>query len=401
MNFLAAYFFLLPFTSAFNVSPVLTLPVISLVFLSAYQFSKPFITKSYVLAVSSYQLFIFAILLCGTLSVCFSVFIKYSFVYTHTISLLFVFFAFVMIPLIGLKGHSIDKMLKPLHFSFYVVCCFCFFEFLTLNFTTIDIVNKIPRPDVADYSPLFFQVLFRARSTFEESGHFASFITVVFPFLYIYTKRKKELLIVFLSSLAMSASVGGIIVFILLIIPFIIFLQKAKVKFFILTSLALFMVVFSPIIISKLIDIYNFKIASGSLTGRFESYFDSIDLFFSGSIYNLLFGFGPGSYQYLLIEPAINAYINLLRDIGLIGLLLFFLFVNFPAFYIMFRYFTGASIEKLSGYGWAVFFATLAVNFWLLSIPNYFYPHFYIPLIFFLGFGKKIYMEKSSNDLVL
>ncbi|MFU2511035.1 O-antigen ligase family protein [Pseudoalteromonas sp. ASV78] len=396
MKLLALYFFALPFTSAFNISSVITIPVLSLILFSSYHFAKPFVTSNYLFKVEPYTLLILGSLFCGVISLYYSVFVKYSFVYAHAISLLFVFFAFVLIPARGLAGKSINVLFKPLLYSFIFVCCFCIFEFLTLNFSSVTIVNKIPRPDVTDYSPLFFQILYRARSTFEESGHFASYLTVVFPFLYSYCnpKNKKIITGLFFISLGMSASVGGVIVLMLLIFPFLLFQLERKFKVPLLIVISLAVLIASPIIIEKLMDIYKFKVASGSLTGRFDSYLDSINLFLDGSILNILFGYGPGSYQYMYVEPAINAYLNLLRDVGLLGLLCFFLFINYPIISILMRLSIPNTKYLLSSYGWAVIVTTLAVNFWLLSIPNYFYPHFYLPLIFFIGLKRYVFTEK-------
>ena len=44
------------------------------------------------------------------------------------------------------------------------------------------------------------------------------------------------------------------------------------------------------------------------------------------SLLHLLWGYGPGSYDYLNLEAAISTYVNIIRDLGLIGLFLFVCF---------------------------------------------------------------------------
>jgi hypothetical protein len=386
------YFFVLPLVNAFNFSQTLIIPL--LVGCAAITWLIVGL-RMRSLTLIRLDLFIAIILLVSV----FSSALNSNLLKWENLNHLIALFASVLLFYFGAERFSAknsDKqILKALWWGFLFSTSFSVIEFSLVNFSSINIGQWIPRPAVVEYEPTFLDLLFvRARSTFEESGHFASYISTCMPFLIYYHWRlqpsfwgKFIFLISLSSSLAISFSVSAFIFIptgVAIIFLFDLFGGRAGIKKVIFVTMIV--VIAALFFVSYFDDIfYQFyirKFQGPSFEDRNEKFLGTMNYMMQASLGHIIFGFGPGSYKNIGIEPAISVYLNALRDYGVLGLICWVLIFSYTFFSL---------IKIKSATRNYLLFSLIMVSLYFIAISNYFYPHFFLPFIFY----KRLVTQKA------
>lgn len=269
----------------------------------------------------------------------------------------------------------------------YIACTgFGVIEFALTNFQGINVGNMIPRPAVLDYEPTFLGLpLIRARSTFEESGHFAAYMSISIPFLTYYHWHLRpsnigQLLFVCLTATAMLAAFSVSAFLFLPIAAFavsifrVIRTQSIRRSNIAIAGLIIVCLLAMASSEELFYNVFLRKFQGASFIDRSDKFIATIDLMSQSSWYHLIFGFGPGSYENLGIKPAISVYLNFYRDYGFLGLST----LIFAMIYVV----TSASRIQ-DPMGTAILFGCILTVLYFAAVPNYFHPHYYIPFIFY------------------
>jgi hypothetical protein len=387
------YFFFLPFVNAFNFSSILIIPLI----ISIINFIEILFTNKFrKLKFLDYTFLLFLIIIC--ISIILNIkHVNEKFI-NHSLSYLAIIIFFYYIPTIILKDISVKIFFKIITYSYIIILLFGIIEFICANFFYIDF-SFIPRPTVQSYYPTFFGILIRARSIFEESGYFASYIAIVSPLVFYYLKitQSKKLLIfstiLFVFAIFTAFSVSFFMFFPLaIIISFIIqkglnIFENKKLLFSFLLFIVIITIVYyfyNEEIDYILEEAIISKFYSYSFYDRYNKFIENINVFVDSDILHLLFGYAPGSYKYLKIEPAISFYINLLRDLGVVGLFSFLL-VNVISFIFILR-----SKKIFSKY---IMVSFILMHMFFISNPNYFYPYYLlIYVLIYNNYYRKVFI---------
>lgn len=278
------------------------------------------------------------------------------------------------------------QILRAVWWGYAACTAFSLLEFALTNFKGINIGNMIPRPAVEDYEPTFLDLLLiRARSTFEESGHFAAYMAMCLPFLVHYHWRLRPSLtgkvtfcVLTTGAMLVAFSVSAFLFLPVaaLVVSAIYSLRTMTISRSTAVLLGLLMLSVLALAVSEdlLYNVFLRKFQGASFADRSEKFVATMDLMADASWLHVFFGFGPGSYANLGIKPAISVYFNALRDYGVLGMGMWLLVVSYAI----------ASAARLDGpMGRAVLFGTVLVAMYFLAIPNYFHPHYYLPLLFY------------------
>ncbi|KAB7429601.1 polymerase, partial [Bifidobacterium longum] len=254
--------------------------------------------------------------------------ISHSAAWTTSILLFFV------VPFSLFKRIPINKINHVLYIIYYIAVSFSILEYLDVNVFNIGLTNLIPRPDGSDYDPIFIWGI-RSRSFFAESGYFAMFVLLYFPVICYMERGRlfqlKNIVLIVLTILAMLFAFST--TFFILSISYLLLLLFSSRKYFALKILLLFSVLllFYSFYKQELDAVFDIiilsKFDSTSFSSRTSLNEDSLNYIREHySLLHLLWGYGPGSYDYLNLEAAISTYVNIIRDLGLIGLFLFVCF---------------------------------------------------------------------------
>lgn len=373
------YYLVMPLTSAFNFSAIFIWPIL----ISFVAILVALVTGRVSHSPHVKVFDIFAIAFCGSAAI--SAALNYEYLSEKSINHLFaVIVSFLCYYMLPSRFTVLDKnrLFYWISWGVFLSLVFGILEFFVVNFTSIDIVSIVPRPLVEEYTPLFLDAeMIRARSLFEESGYFAQYMCVCAP-IYLYT--------VFKSSLRIHNKLGAIIA-LLLNIAFVF----SPSVFFIFPICAILTLVIRAIYegrLSKLqvmgflcvvtllaVSITNSQAFDFFFGRKADSYGDRLlkfevtrDVMKSASSLNFLFGFGPGSYFKLDVLPAISVYLNIWRDYGFIGLILFVCFVI-----------TGliSSLKIAGPYGYICSLGMMFILIGYISSPAYYYPHCFLPFV--------------------
>lgn len=378
------YLIFIPFTNLFAPTQIISLPLI-IAFLITFnnvlnfKFNNP-----------NFNLVIFFILL-------FLVFVFVSFLinissyssqkpFNHLAAYLFTFLIFYLSIRNFILSSKInfEIIIKYLTIGLLITSCFTIIEFISKNFLFKDFDEYFFRPSVIDYQPsngIDFLVI-RARSTVEESGHYALYLISFSPICFKYLHDKKIrfrsfLYLIIIFSFLLTFSVGGIIsLFGGLLLLLLTSSKKLNVLKFVI-PICIFLVILNYLMLLlfdlSLIDNVILKLLdSGSSSDRMNRVQSLFILLEKYNILNFVFGFGPAAYDTLKVEPFINLYIVFFVEVGLIATLIFICFI----IYIIRKWFKFETkytvFLKLS-----FFSALIHYN----SIHNYFYPWFWLLLI--------------------
>jgi len=281
---------------------------------------------------------------------------------------------------------TVERILKILFIGYLITASFGIIEFCIVNFTSFDINSIVFRPHLTEYSPAFLDILLtRSRSFFEESGYFSGYLGVMAPLVYHYLwnvrpNRTYKIAFIALSLgayfVAFSTALfiflpGGI-----LLTAFLKTISERKVtRNLLLCYLAFGIIIVAFMVSGNLWDIFfGNKLQGDSLSDRTEKFEGTIAVMRDANLLNLIFGFGPGSYDYLGVKPAISVFLNYLRDIGVFGLC-----CNLAL--------SGLLLTRLfrirTSFGSALFMSALITQLFFISGPIYYYPHFFLPIFLY------------------
>jgi len=256
----------------------------------------------------------------------------------HSIAWISSIILFCFVPSFIIKKVDVKQIPKYLYIILIGSALFAVIEFIDVNFLGSLFINKITRPpEDRAYDPIFLFSLIRSRSFFAESGYFAMFTVLIAP-VYFYFENKNylkikniTLIILLLLSmlLAFSTTFFILLVFWTTLIFFIYkkkgILKRVSILLFIILAISL---LFPETTYKVLYSTVLGKFESSSFTERVSSNDQSLYYIFEEfSLLKFIFGYGPGSYAYLHITPSVSVYINLLRDLGVLGLTIFILFL--------------------------------------------------------------------------
>jgi hypothetical protein len=242
---------------------------------------------------------------------------------------------FFLSPYSLLKSTMIKQAYNVLYIAFYITILFGILEFVDVNILHLNIVNKVPRPDGNNYDPLFIGGI-RVRSFFAESGYFGMFVALYLPLILYFERgkltKKKNIILLVLTGTAMLCTFSTTFFILLLFFLLFTFIFYKRENLLIRMFIVFFFFIVIYIFFKNAIDTILYvgilsKFSSTSIVSRNIMNAESLNLMFNdSSILHMLFGYGPGSYDYLGIDAAISTYINIFRDLGVIGLSLFILF---------------------------------------------------------------------------
>lgn len=328
-RFYVLYIFSFPFVHAFAISGTINFSVLLSLSLLIYLLYKHYVILNVqvgilcLLLLNIYVSFLLNIS-DGNLKL-----ISHSAAWTTSILLFFI------VPFSLFKRIPINKINHVLYIIYYITVSFSILEYLDVNIFNIGFTNLIPRPDGSDYDPIFIWGI-RSRSFFVESGYFAMFVLLYFPVICYMERgrlfRLKNIVLIVLTILAMLFAFSTTF-FILSIFYLVILFLFSSRKNFALKILLLFSVLllFYCLYKQELDAVFDIvilsKFDSTSFSSRTSLNEDSLNYIREHySLLHLLWGYGPGSYDYLNLEAAISTYVNIIRDLGLIGLFLFVCF---------------------------------------------------------------------------
>lgn len=349
------YFIFLSFTSAFALNAWLTIPTLFSITFFAYQILK---IKQINIVLKRVDLILLSLAFFCALSFGINFFffqsnkqINHFFAYEFSFLIQFIVFRQFLFTTCNTQSDWLNAV-KYLFFGLLIACLFGLFEFSMKFFSILDLDRYIPRPlENTEYTPTFL-ALFRIRSFVEESGHFALFVEIFFPLIFWYSKRYIEFkwhiisfLIVLFAFVLTFSSIGFVIVFLDLIIIAAIICYRIikKIKVGKISTNYIRILFFCVILIVGIgasgfnyIELYNSlildKLESSSGSRRSDAIISALNYFNNGEAHNWLIGFGPGAYDVLGIDSIISLYVNILFELGGLGIILFILFVCYVAF---------------------------------------------------------------------
>jgi hypothetical protein len=327
---------------------------------------------------------------------------NHLFAYNFTIIVLYFGLKGVYSYLLTVDSMLFKKVLAIISIGLVVSLIFGILEFLAKNIWSFSFDEIIPRPIVEDYSPLFLGKYIRIRSFVEESGHYAFYLEIFFPFVYFFLQKygfgKNNsfvtivVTVIFVICFFLTFSSAGIIIFslnllILYILQFRVAVLKKDYKFF---TKSLLWIVSVCIILLSLdnylqndVDFNLFEVTEILTVGKVnsvESGYDrsyridkAMDLIINGNLSSLLFGFGPAAYDTKQLEPIIGLYFVLIFETGFLGL---FFFLGFFVISII-NIFHNYSCQLRSVYFVSIFSGLMHYTF----IGNYYYPWLWLVMI--------------------
>jgi hypothetical protein len=250
----------------------------------------------------------------------------------------------------------------------------CIVEYALVN--VAQVAFELPRPSVTDYEPSFIFGT-RARSTFSESGHFAFFLATIGPIAMTVLKQNGHrftflamgVLIAVSAMLAFSTTLFIVCVLWLCLWATMQFAGRQLAGLAVALGLAAVAVYLSAFDIVR--DVLEAALVSkfdtGSYTGRLTTIASSASVIATASESDVLFGHGMGSYAGLHILPAISAFANFTRDIGVLGCLLVILAL-IP--------YESALAHVPRPWRTCFLYVAVANVVFLAAIPDYYFPHF-------------------------
>lgn len=282
---------------------------------------------------------------------------------------------------------SIERILHLLFIGYIATIVFGIFEFTVANFTDLDINAMIPRPAVEGYTPGFLSILLiRARSFFEESGYFAAYMAMLAPLMvhYLWHIRTERWLRIAFVVLTLIGYFIAFSISLFIFLPAAVFiahllrsiflrghLSRKAILAYSISLAAIITIISTPLLMD---EVFLRKFDGNSFDDRQRRFSSTIELISESHWVQQLFGYGPGSYFYLNVEPAGSMYLNFLRDFGALGLIAFLLIQGYAAINMMLG---TSALSK------ALFTSIIVELLFFVSTPIYFLPHYYLPLLLY------------------
>lgn len=381
---LALFFISLPFTNLFAFTQIISFPLIISVLIG---FAVLFDLRFYSIRLSMPKLFSILFLFLVLLSFFLNLLNFHS---SKPLNHLFAYFFTILFYYISIR-HAIffsnikfDKILYYISIGVVITSIFTIVEFLAKNIFYTEFDSLFFRPAVSDYQPYsgIETIVIRARSTVEESGHYALYLIAFAPsviqFLYVNNvKLRFFLTLIIIISFLLTFSVAGIIAIVSGLVLFVL-TSFHKIKFFktlfwLIVSFLTLNIIIGTLFDLSLVENVILKFTdSSSSTERFERFQAIFKILSISNIFNYLFGFGPAAYDTLNVNSFLNLYLVFGIELGILALLLFIFYL----FFILIKWF---KIKSL--YTNCLKFSFLACLIQYNSIHNYFYPWFWVLII--------------------
>jgi hypothetical protein len=385
MNKLAyLYGFSLPFTSVLAVNPWLPLPAVvgmfGLIMILVNGF-RGFCRFDFVVFFG----FVFPVIISSILN--YSHIGSRTFL-SHLFSYIFVFFIYYLVPREFLR-HRWAPLLSGVSSGFLLSISFEYFEFIFANFIGPYWLSYIPRIDVNFYAPTFAGSIIRARSFVEESGHFALYLGVISPIIFIYKDfifGKWNRRLFFLSvcvALILTFSTSGIGFSIIAAIFSVITLKSSMSKKFLKFITLVIFVLSVYVAIRTFFGVDLSRLVTEKLTtmnGRLQPFVNSLEYFIRSDALHIIFGLGPGYYEYRGLPPTISLPAMITFSSGIFGL-----FCYFMMFLIAVARVRLFDVRYRPFLMFALVFSFLVYG----GISNYWYPWLWF-LFSFLSIGPRI-----------
>ena len=328
------------FTNAFAVNPFFTIPTLFCFFIALLYFLIIANTKFKFNIDKGVSLFFFCIVFTITTLInqrgekTINQYILWIF------SFLFFYFALrnSLCIILDTKRYFIKNVFTSLFYVVLFASLFAIAEFSLVNFGGIDLAKYIPRGTVSEYTPLALLYI-RARSFMEESGQFALFLECLAPIAIAYCSLKYNKIVTFIYltvivlSMLVSFSAYGFVALVICFFIYIYYIATSK-KTNNLTLIRLFLILTFLFVLLYALGLFDllFNIISSKLDpDQSSSYNDRQDRVISLSNYfygiNLFIGYGAGAYSSLNISSLVSFYVGILLNTGILGILLYSLFI--------------------------------------------------------------------------
>lgn len=393
---IAIYYFIIGWVSVLSLNSWLPLPMIVALLITLidifYLFSGRKVNLFEIKIIIIFYLFFLDIVISYLFQI-----LKYGFFLsglTHMLS----YFAAIGAYYFGIffyvynKKYSLKKIYKYLSWGVLFVSVFTIVEFILKNYMGIDFDSIIPRISVINFDATYTIAgisIYRARGTASESGHLAMYLSMFIPFIYYYyryiinnTKKAVLYICAILISILFTFSAMGIaelLIMLVLVITINIFTELRKKiktsKVLLISCSSIAIVVFIYWVNTKnfnlsfadgIIDKITFANQSVYNEGsRFSRWHNAINLFLESP----LIGHGPGIASILFNTGSTSFYLELLAEMGFVGLVLFMQIIIF--------HFTMAL--KLKGqikYIYIISYVVMLMHFFVIS--NYWFPWMWV-----------------------
>lgn len=304
--------------------------------------------------------------------------------FNHLISYLVIYIYFVGTFLLLIStGITKIEIFKFIYIGVLLISLYTIFEFVGKNIFDFYIDDVIPRPSISKVFDATYFIggvgLQRARGLTVESGHTAMYLVAFLPFGLSYlknnlVKRNIYLSIVITALMCTFSSAGFLDLLVGISIFLILWKQKILVKTVLKVNVMIILgiiIIFSTNVWSKIILIFQglvekaTSIDSVGASMRFKLWGDNLSLLNN----NYFLGSGPGIGSIYLGVSSTNLYIDLLVEVGIIGLTLFLLFVFGES-----RKIKLCNIEDR----YVLYVSLFVMLFHYIIIANYYYPWLWV-----------------------
>ncbi|OZI07539.1 hypothetical protein BWI93_14490 [Siphonobacter sp. BAB-5385] len=389
---------ILPFTSAFSITQIITIPLIILSVINfAFLIRFVFFNVKIIIYKIDLLLIIFWLIVSFALLINSSAFISLK-PYNHYVAYTFVvFFNYIILKNIFINYFSIydlQDMCKSVGWGVLICSIFGILEFILKTFLFVNVDLYIPRAEIAEYDPTILASFIRIRSLVEESGHLAYYLELLAPIgIYGFRHNKRLCVTLTITSVLcflLTFSSGGYgIVLILLFIYFmknifkfisnnyyIVINIRKIIIFFVSISLLIFVAIYVGSLIYDIFYTIFFEKAfnSGSANDRNFRLEEGLKAFEQSKVLQQIVGNGPAAYDTLKLwsQGMVVLYLTFLLEIGLAGSIVFIIFILIS---LKYAFKIKDNLLKL------IFVcAHICALIHFLFIANYYYPWLWVML---------------------
>jgi len=316
------YGLVLPVTSAFSFSQIVTPPLVVSLVLLLWLLRRDMIRLTADVAFIA-ALFVGPAILSATFNIGFSGNERFL---NHLASYAAVVVLFYLVPYSFMaQAGGRELFVKWINVGLAVSCLFLVFEFVAMNFLDIDVQALIPRSAVQEYGSTVLPDVARPRSFVEESGHFALYVALLGPTCLLLEQRglKVALGVLYVTAILLTFSTTGYVSLACLgaIVLFTVTWRWRLILVAALVALVLLLhTAFAELVQLAAVVVLD-KFTSSSFIDRGVRIYDSLLIWQQASVAELLFGLGPGYHSYYQVEPVVALYALALFQTGLVGAL--------------------------------------------------------------------------------
>ncbi|CAK8711737.1 hypothetical protein GCAAIG_01040 [Candidatus Electronema halotolerans] len=367
------YGLFLPFTSVFALSMWINLPIlIGMIIFFLLAIKGKYIFNRFDVIV--FILFVSPIFFSAIVNIEYASEERYR---NHILSYLTVYFLFYFVSKELLRNYIVI-FFRGIVYGLSVSLLFEFVEFFIAQTPVAYQLDNIPRFAVQQYQPLFHGIV-RARSVVEESGHYALYLGVIGSLSLWFLESKgikkfsKILKMGIIFGILLTFSTSGII-FGILSLFFVQAISRTKVLVkkisFLISTIIFFAAIYFFFLKFYQLNLINLYIdKKDTMGGRKDFFLLSLDCYLNSDYLNLMFGLGPGYYDYLNLPSVISLTALTLFQTGLIGLLMYIILmiVSLKRVNLFHK-------KQQSFFVFAICFSFLVYN----GISNYWYPWIWV-----------------------